>query len=98
MERLPVENSGPQEKLPVQKYEEEEGISRKEEDIFIEQDCQEGTCEEDDDEEGFTDLIDPESELFMEYERDRNNIPICKLVPATASDLEWEPFSSFLYF
>ena len=40
-------------------------------------------------EQGFTDLVDAESELFMELERDRHNTPICKLILATASDLQW---------
>ena len=89
-----MEKSGPQEKLPVQKYKEDKGISGGEEDVFVEEDCQEGTSEEDDTvEQGFTDLVDAESELFMEFERDRHNTPICKLVLATTSDLQWNRFT-----
>ena len=88
-EKIPVEKSELHglEKLTVQKYEKDEGISEHE-------DIEEGgTSEEDKDEEGFKDFLDPESEFFMEYERDRNNKPICKLVPAAASDLEWDHFT-----
>ena len=89
-----MEKSGPQEKLPVQKYEEYEGISGEEEDVFIEEDCQEGSSEEYDAvEQGFTDLVNAKSELLMELERDRHNTRICKLVPTTASDLQWHHFT-----
>ena len=87
-----MEKSGPLEKLLVQKYEEDEEISGEEEDIVLEEDCEEGTSEEDAVEQGFTDLTDAESELFMEFKRDRHNTPICKLVLATASDLQWNHF------
>ena len=80
--------------VPLRVYEAEDVLSGDEEDIFVEKDHQEGTSQEDDTvEQGFTDLVDAESELFMEYERDRNNTPICKLVPATASDLKWDHFT-----
>ena len=53
----------------------------------------EGTFEEDEDEEGDKDFLDPDSELVMEYKRDRNDTPICKLVPATACNLKWDHFT-----
>ena len=87
-----MEKSGPQEKLPVQKYEEDQGISGEEKDVVLEEDCEDGTSEEDTVEQGLTHLMDAESELFMEFKRDRHNTPICKLVPATASDLQWNHF------
>ena len=90
---LQAEKSGLQVPLPLKKYEVEALLSGDKEDVFVEEDCQEGTSEEDDNEQGFTNLMDPESELFMEYERDRHNTPICKLVPATANNLQWDHFT-----
>ena len=49
--------------------------------------------EHDEDEEDDKDFLDPGRELVMDYERDRNNIPICELVLATASDLKWDHFT-----
>ena len=51
----------------------------------------EGTSEKDKDEE--EDFLDPGRELVMEYERDRNNTLIFKLVLATASNLKWDHFT-----
>ena len=53
----------------------------------------EGTSEQDEDEEVDKDFLDPGRELVIEYERDRNNTPICKLVLATASNLKWDRFT-----
>ena len=39
------------------------------------------------------DFVHPRTELVMELEKDRNNTPISKLVPATVKDLEWDHFT-----
>ena len=88
------QKSGPKVTVPLRVYEAEDILSGDEEDVFVEKDSEEGTSQEDDAvEQGFTDLVDTESELFMELERDRHNTPICKLIPTTASGLQWNCFT-----
>ena len=93
LEAEKCKKSGPKVPAPLRVYEAEDVLSGDEEDVFVEKDHQERTSEEDDAvEQGFTDLVDAESELLMEIEKDRHNTPICKLIPATATDLQWNCF------